>query len=55
MAGQQIAGSALRGSQFVMDTMKTLSLVKGKDHFCFRYETGQEAKVLDAQEKIVEI
>jgi hypothetical protein len=28
--------------------MKTLSLVKGKDHFCFRYEPGQEAKVLDA-------
>jgi hypothetical protein len=28
--------------------MKTLSLVKGKDHFCFRYESGQEAKVLDA-------
>ncbi len=31
-----------------MDAMKTLSLVKGKDHFCFRYEVGQEAKVLDA-------
>ena len=31
-----------------MDTMKTLSLVKGKEHFCFRYEIGQEAKVLDA-------
>ena len=29
-----------------MNTMKTLSLVKGKDHFCFRYESGQEAKVL---------
>jgi hypothetical protein len=29
-------------------TMKTLSLVKGKDHFCFRYEVGQESKVLDA-------
>ena len=28
--------------------MKTLSLLKGKDHFCFRYEVGQEAKVLDA-------
>ena len=27
---------------------KTLSLVKGKEHFCFRYEIGQEAKVLDA-------
>jgi len=31
-----------------MEGMKTLSLVKGKDHFCFRYEVGQEAKVLDA-------
>jgi hypothetical protein len=29
-------------------TMKTLSLVKGKDHFCFRYEIGQESKVLEA-------
>ena len=29
-------------------TVKTLSLVKGKDQFCFRYEVGQEAKVLDA-------
>ena len=28
--------------------LKTLSLVKGRDHFCFRYETGQEARVLDA-------
>jgi hypothetical protein len=28
--------------------MKTLSLVKGRHHFCFRYEIGQEAKVLDA-------
>ena len=29
-------------------TTKTLSLVKGKEHFCFRYEQGDEAKVLDA-------
>jgi hypothetical protein len=28
--------------------VKTLSLVKGNEHFCFRYEIGQEAKVLDA-------
>ena len=28
--------------------MKTLSLVKGKEHFCFRYEIGQEAKVLES-------
>ena len=31
-----------------MAEMKTLSLVKGKQHFCFRYEVGDEAKVLDA-------
>ena len=28
--------------------VKTLSLMKGKDHFCFRYEVGQESRVLDA-------
>ncbi len=31
-----------------VESTKTLSLVKGNEHFCFRYETGQEAKVLDA-------
>ena len=31
-----------------MENMKTISLVKGDQHFCFRYEIGQEAKVLDA-------
>jgi hypothetical protein len=31
-----------------MRDVKTLSLVKGREHFCFRYEVGQEAKVLDA-------
>jgi hypothetical protein len=31
-----------------METMKTLSLVKGAQKFCFRYEVGEEAKVLDA-------
>jgi hypothetical protein len=30
------------------DDVKTLSLVKGRQHFCFRYEVGQEARVLDA-------
>lgn len=28
--------------------IKTLSLVKGREHFCFRYQVGDEAKVLDA-------
>ena len=31
-----------------MAEMKTLSLVKGKEQFCFRYEPGDEARVLDA-------
>jgi hypothetical protein len=31
-----------------MTDTKTLSLVKGKQHFCFRYELGDEGKVLDA-------
>ena len=31
-----------------MRDVKTLSLVKGSEHFCFRYEVGQESKVLDA-------
>jgi hypothetical protein len=30
------------------DSLKTLSLVKGHHQFCFRYEAGQESKVLDA-------
>ena len=30
------------------NTVKTLSLMKGQQHFCFRYEVGQESKVLDA-------
>jgi len=33
--------------------IKTLSLVKGIEHFCFRYEIGQEAKVLDALIELV--
>jgi hypothetical protein len=32
---------------------RTLSLVKGKEQFCFRYEVGQEAKVLDALVEMV--
>ena len=30
------------------ESMKTLSLVKGRQHYCFRYQVGQEGKVLDA-------
>lgn len=32
---------------------RTLSLMKGKQHFCFRYEVGQEARVLDALVSLV--
>ena len=28
--------------------IKTLNLVKGKQQFCFRYEVGQESKVLES-------
>lgn len=31
-----------------MEGTKTLSLVKGQHQFCFRYEVGQEARVLDS-------
>ena len=37
-----------------MSQMKTLSLVKGRNHFCFRYEVGQEAKVLDTLVEMVQ-
>ena len=36
-----------------IDSMKTLSLVKGQHQFCFRYESGQESKVLDALVELV--
>ena len=32
---------------------RTLSLVKGQQHFCFRYEVGDEARVLDAMVEMV--
>jgi len=28
--------------------MRTISLMKGRQYYCFRYEVGQEVKVLDA-------
>ena len=42
----------LRPENEVSDT-KTLSLVKGQQHFCFRYETGDEARILDALVEMV--
>jgi hypothetical protein len=34
-------------------TSKTLSLVKGSHQFCFKYEVGEEQKVLDALVEMV--
>jgi len=31
-----------------MPVTKTLSLMKGDQHFCFRYDVGDEPKVLEA-------
>jgi hypothetical protein len=31
-----------------MAEMRTLSLMKGEHYYCFRYEIGQETRVLDA-------
>ena len=36
-----------------MPELKTLSLVKGQHHFCFRYEVGDESKVLHALVEMV--
>lgn len=36
-----------------MPEMRTLSLVKGQHTYCFRYELGQEVKVLDALVEMV--
>ena len=33
--------------------IKTLNLVKGKEQFCFRYEVGQERKVLESLAEMV--
>jgi len=48
-------GAPLAGAGVVktMREMKTLNLVKGRQQFCFRYEVGQEAKVLDAMVDMV--
>ena len=36
-----------------MSAVRTLTLHKGKDHLCFRYEAGHESKVLDALVEMV--
>ena len=40
--------AARREFGITMSETKTLSLMKGGQHFCFRYEVGQESKVLEA-------
>jgi len=35
------------------EEMKMLSLVKGRHHFCFRYQVGDEPKVLEALVEMV--
>jgi len=32
---------------------RSLSLIKGRHHFCFRYEAGQEAEMLSAMLNMV--
>ena len=36
-----------------MSDKKTLSLMKGREHFCFRYQAGEEQIVLDALVEMV--
>ncbi len=37
-----------------MPVTKTLSLVKGQHQFCFRYEVGDEQKLLDSLVELVQ-
>jgi hypothetical protein len=48
-----MAKSASNKSSGQTDSMKTLSLVKGRHHFCFRYEAGQESGVLNTMVEMV--
>jgi len=34
--------------QITEPELRSLSLVKGRQHYCFRYEVGQEPKVLES-------
>jgi hypothetical protein len=36
------------GGNAAGNQVKTLNLVKGREQFCFRYEVGQESKVLES-------
>src|SRR5215470_4143871 len=41
-------GNSSSGSGSTSNQVKTLNLVKGREQFCFRYEVGQESKVLES-------
>lgn len=43
----------MNASKKTASKTKTLSLVKGKDHFCFRYEPGEEGAVLETLVEMV--
>jgi hypothetical protein len=47
-AAESRLGSRRETGDMAMTEVKTLSLMKGAQHFCFRYESGEEAQVLDA-------
>ena len=47
MTGDEATTTAATG------TSRTLSLVKGREQFCFRYQVGDECKVLDALVEMV--
>lgn len=49
-AGALLENGPMQQQQGIQATqpMKTLSLVKGNQQFCFRYQVGEEAKVLES-------
>jgi hypothetical protein len=47
----EFAGTA--NETLMANDSKTLSLSKGKHHFCFKYDAGQESQVLDTLVEMV--
>lgn len=48
-----MTGNQSQATTTTASNVRTLSLVKGQHHFCFRYEPGQESQVLDALIELV--
>jgi len=48
MLGLHGSFSMGKGNSENANQLKTLNLVKGREQFCFRYEVGQESKVLES-------